>query len=306
MPASMAARVEQNLTSYFELWVELGCSWGAVEAHEERLQQQTGESDEGYSWMYGFQVKAEFPKSLADGWIRSLKNDPERYIPDEHLPDDDDAAMFKIIRSKTEHFKKKAEVSQRVNTSGNVGAMGSAGIQKMGNIINGSGELNLTNTGGHTTETAEIKTPEQLAAEEEEKQRKADERKAAQSDPMNRCKKWLEALPKDITAAKRTLQSIHDNTKVPEEENTDLKNAFEGHIKELGSIRDKLEDALVSNTVPVADLNKASARITKMRQENTTWKEIVRIYDPETTANAKVKSPAQAKWAMAGSVGCDP
>ena len=101
MPASMADRIEQNLTSYFELWVELGCSWGAVEAHEERLQQQTGESDEGYSWMYGFQVKAEFPKSLADGWIRSLKNDPERYIPDEHLPDDDGAAMFKILRSKT-------------------------------------------------------------------------------------------------------------------------------------------------------------------------------------------------------------
>ena len=110
---------------------------------------------------------------------------------------------------------------------------------------------------------------------------------------MNRCKKWLEALPKDITAAKRTLQSIHDNTKVPEEEKADLKNAFEGHIQELGSIRDKLEDALVSNTVPVADLNKASARITKMRQENNTWKEIVRIYDPETKPNAKAKSPAK-------------
>ena len=170
--------------------------------------------------------------------------------------------------------------------------MGSAGIQKMGNIINGIGGSNLPNP-SHTPEPPEQKTPEQLAAEEEEKQRKAVERKAAQSDPMNRCKKWLEALPKDITAAKRTLQSIHDNTKVPEEEKTDLKNAFEGHIKELGSIRDKLEDALVSNTVPVADLNKASARITKMRQENTIWKEIVRIYDPETKPNAKAKSPAK-------------
>eukprot|EP00974_Lingulodinium_polyedra_P080145 7763383-Lingulodinium_polyedra.AAC.1 len=61
MPASMAARVDKNLTSYFELWVELGCSWGAVQAHEERLQQQTVDEDEGYSWMYGFQIRKDFP-----------------------------------------------------------------------------------------------------------------------------------------------------------------------------------------------------------------------------------------------------
>ena len=110
---------------------------------------------------------------------------------------------------------------------------------------------------------------------------------------MHRCKKWLEALPTYITVAKRTLQSIHDNTKVPEEEKTDLKSAFEGNIKELGSIRDKLEDAMVSNTVPVADLNKASARITKMCRENITWKEVDRNCVPETASDAQVKPQAK-------------
>ena len=137
-------------------------------------------------------------------------------------------------------------------------------------------------------------TPEQRAAEGEEKQRRANERNTAQADPMHRCKTWLEALPTDITAAKRTLQSIRDNTKVPEEENTDLKTAFEGHITELGSIRDKLEDVLVSSTVPAADLNKAPTRITQMRQETTTWQGIVQIYDPEAKPNAKAKATAKS------------
>ena len=68
MPPSMYAKVSGNMNYYFELWLQCGCSWGAVVATEKRHCETRHDQDVDFEWLYGFQLKDFVPEDIAKGW----------------------------------------------------------------------------------------------------------------------------------------------------------------------------------------------------------------------------------------------
>ena len=81
--------------------------------HDERIHKETSSEDQDYDWMYGFHVKKTFPPEIAAGWIAALKNGADKFIPDPLLPDNEDAAMYKIFKKWTMKNRREGETHRR-------------------------------------------------------------------------------------------------------------------------------------------------------------------------------------------------
>ena len=231
LPEALRAKVDANLAGYFDIWVKNGCSWGQVMAYEETQVQNSTNNEGLYEWLYGFQVRKTYPADVAEGWIASYKDDPERYQPDACMPENDDAAMFKILTKQTEAMRNTTTNLSKTTLQANVADMGEAGIAKAASFMNsGSGS---STDGLPSCPVPVAKTPEQIAAEEAEKQRKIEERKAVAKDPIVRCKRWLNGLPKDIQTVKDTLKEIEKEEKVPELDKEPSRLELTDHLSKL-------------------------------------------------------------------------
>ena len=274
MPREMSAKVSGNMNFYFELWLKCGCSWGAVVAHEKRQSEVVHDEDVGYEWLYGFQLKETVPKEIAEGWMGAMKCVPELYKPDPFMPDNEDAAMYKILRRHLEGFKKTDKRSQSVELTANVADSGDIGKKAAAELMSEGGALQSIQ-GVDTTPT---KTPEELAAEEAERQKVKEEREAERSKPETKCRRWLANLPKDVELIKKALADIEADKTLPQEKSTALQQEFKTHLSTLTQLRTTLEDALAKKSINMPDLKTAAAEVISMRQSYKSMKEQMKIY----------------------------
>ena len=79
----MTSKVKNHFNHYFKLW---------------RTKQRPTSEEQGDEWMYGFDVKAYFPKQIAEGWVAAMKNVETRCVADALLPDDEGVALYKILK----------------------------------------------------------------------------------------------------------------------------------------------------------------------------------------------------------------
>ena len=276
LPASMADKVNNNLNHYFELWLKCECSWGQVMVHEEQIKIQTTSEERDHEWMYGFDVKKNFPPEIAHGWMTALQTDPTRYQADPLLPDSEDAAMYKILKSWKQKKSKEASRMQKVTLSANAAETSQEGQATAVALMQDKDIEDGEYDDGY--ETGHKRSAEELAHEEMERQKAKRQKDLEKSDPAKRCTRWLAALPKDIKTCKATILDVNSDTTVPEAEKEKIRSSLNNHLNVLADARNRLEDSEATKSHSVPDLNAATSAVVNMRATIKLWVDLLKVW----------------------------
>ena len=275
MPPERSAKVSGNINYYFEMWLRCGCSWGAVVATEKRHCETRRDNEVDYEWMYGFRLKDFVHEHIDKVWMEAMKDDPTFCKPDTFLPDDADAAVYKILKWHLERFKSTDMRSQSVELTANVAETGAAGKQEAADFMQDAGALSSFE--GAAPEKA-AKSPEVLAAEAAQRQKLKEERELERNKPASKCRRWLANLPKDVMLIKKALTDIQADTHLPQAKRESLHSEFTAHLETLTRIRTTLEDALAQDDIKLPDLATAAAEVISMRQSYQSMKAQMKVY----------------------------
>ena len=276
LPNDMATKVNNNLNYYFELWVQCGCSWGQVRIHEERCTEEQHTEDTEYDWTYGFDLKKHLPEEIAIGWMKAMKasGDPTVYRPDPYLKENDDAAMYKILRKHVEQFKRSDARKKAVSLTTSTDDMSTEGKLAAAQFAAGNGPLQIDAGKNLKME----KSCEQLAAEEEERQRVKQEKKRRLEEPLHKASKFLKHLPGDIETVKKALKTIGEETHLPASKKGSLVAEFEGYHEQLTKMRANLENEVAAGNVSAESIMAATADVTVMRKAFQALAALQKIY----------------------------
>ena len=122
-----------------------------------------------------------------------------------------------------------------------------------------------------------LKTPEELAQIEEEKQKVKEEKRLQAEAPMARARKWLNALPRHTETGNTLLQTIRCSS-VPADKKADLEACVLANLNVMKSKRDDLEAAIAAKDIPESLLKDAAFYTVELKNASSRWVQIIQVY----------------------------
>ena len=193
--------------------------------------------------------------------MAAMKDNPEVFSADTWLPENADAARYKILKKHVASYRHTDTSTQRVSLTADPAQTGSAGQQAAVNFMQSNGPLQIE---GDIEEPQ--KSPEQLAAEAEERERVKEEKRNKANAPMNKASKFLKNPPADIATVKKTLNEIIDDPHLPSAKKQKLQGDFESYRDSLTALRAQLEESVAAKSVSPAEIAGAQADVLAVRK----------------------------------------
>ncbi len=184
------------------------------------------------------------------GWIRGMYGNPVLHRPDHILPDSEDAAKFRINVKEMERHSSSETRSQSVQLHvDDVAAAGQEAITASASFM--SSDRGSSDNGGapKEVEIEILKTPEQIADEEQERQRKLKEKKEEASKPVARCRRWLAACPRTMEKVEKVIVEIPLNNIVPGQKKKELLDSISASSEKLKDMRATLQAGLAQQQI---------------------------------------------------------
>ena len=286
MPIALKHEVEGNLKKYFDLWLKCGGNWKEIQMHLTYEKVERNKKTGNFAWLREDQIRDQFPKAIAEAYIDQLFEKPGSYQEHPQLKGVREAAIYRVFISAEETGETEECTGVQARSTAALSDASDSTMGTMQSILGNASENEENGTHEMLSDTKiETRTPQEIALEQQEKLRLAEEKKRLlelkRADPMEQAKTWLAKLPTDIQAAKKKLIEITSSS-VPSDLASEYRELFDKHEKDLQMYRAALENELASTIVNSTTIQRANSVLVKMRADVKTWNELKALYNPDS------------------------
>ena len=286
MPIALKHEVEGNLKKYFDLWLKCGGNWKEIQMHLTYEKVERNKKTGNFAWLREDQIRDQFPKAIAEAYIDQLFEKPGSYQEHPQLKGVREAAIYRVFISAEETGETEESTGVQARSTAALSDASDSTMGTMQSILGNASENEENGTHEMLSDTKiETRTPQEIALEQQEKLRLAEEKKRLlelkRADPMEQAKTWLAKLPTDIQAAKKKLIEITSSS-VPSDLASEYRDLFDKHEKDLQMYRAALENELASTIVNSTTIQRANSVLVKMRADVKTWNELKALYNPDS------------------------
>ena len=286
MPIALKHEVEGNLKKYFDLWLKCGGNWKEIQMHLTYEKVERNKKKGNFAWLREDQIRDQFPKAIAEAYIDQLFEKPGSYQEHPQLKGVREAALYRVFISAQETGETEESTGVQARSTAALSDASDSTMGTMQSILGNASENEENGTHEMLSDTKiETRTPQEIALEQQEKLRLAEEKKRLlelkRADPMEQAKTWLAKLPTDIQAAKKKLIEITSSS-VPSDLASEYRDLFDKHEKDLQMYRAALENELASTIVNSTTIQRANSVLVKMRADVKTWNELKALYNPDS------------------------
>ena len=286
MPIALKHEVEGNLKKYFDLWLKCGGNWKEIQMVLTYEKIERNKKTGNFAWLREDQIRDQFPKAIAEAYIDQLFEKPGSYQEHPQLKGVREAAIYRVFISAEETGETEECTGVQARSTAALSDASDSTMGTMQSILGNASENEENGTHEMLSDTKiETRTPQEIALEQQEKLRLAEEKKRLlelkRADPMEQAKTWLAKLPTDIQAAKKKLIEITSSS-VPSDLASEYRELFDKHEKDLQMYRAALENELASTIVNSTTIQRANSVLVKMRADVKTWNELKALYNPDS------------------------
>lgn len=237
MPIALKHEVEGNLKKYFDLWLKCGGNWKEIQMHLTYERVERNKKKGNFAWLREDQIRDQFPKAIAEAYIDQLFEKPGSYQEHPQLKGMREAAIYRVFISAEETGETEESTGVQARSTATLSDASDSTMGTMQSILGNASENEENGTHEMLSDTKiETRTPQEIALEQQEKLRLAEEKKRLlelkRADPMEQAKTWLAKLPTDIQCAKKKLIEI-TNSNVPSDLAGEYRELFDKHEKDL-------------------------------------------------------------------------
>ena len=286
MPIALKHEVEGNLKKYFDLWLKCGGNWKEIQMHLTYEKVERNKKTGNFAWLREDQIRDQFPKAIAEAYIDQLFEKPGSYQEHPQLKGVREAALYRVFISAQETGETEESTGVQARSTATLSDASDSTMGTMQSILGNASENEENGTHEMLSDTKiETRTPQEIALEQQEKLRLAEEKKRLlelkRADPMEQAKTWLAKLPTDIQSAKKKRIEITSSS-VPSDLASEYRDLFDKHEKDLQMYRAALENELASTIVNSTTIQRANSVLVKMRADVKTWNELKALYNPDS------------------------
>ena len=286
MPIALKHEVDGNLKKYFDLWLKCGGNWKEIQMVLTYEKIERNKKTGNFAWLREDQIRDQFPKAIAEAYIDQLFEKPGSYQEHPQLKGVREAAIYRVFISAEETGETEESTGVQARSTAALSDASDSTMGTMQSILGNASENEENGTHEMLSDTKiETRTPQEIALEQQEKLRLAEEKKRLlelkRADPMEQAKTWLAKLPTDIQAAKKKLIEITSSS-VPSDLASEYRDLFDKHEKDLQMYRAALENELASTIVNSTTIQRANSVLVKMRADVKTWNELKALYNPDS------------------------
>ena len=284
--SEMLEKAQCNPNKYFELWLECDKDWGEVEVIKRKRDTNTTQTQGEQRWMLAKDMDDYFGKTAA----LALRNEPrgtEDHKPHPQCSDErlDQWNCITVVGS-TIRTAISASEQERITR----GALSKAPSSILAAAMAADDQDDPTSVSSGPGPAKDLRTPEEIAAEEEDKQRRKEELRMARLESEHLIRAWLHSLPKDIQKMKAAKVQIA-KASVPTEVKDEYDTQIDKHVDELSQWRDRLEDAAAMQQYDV-QLKQDRVAVARAQAAIVSWEKILEIHDPDSIPKKKQKTSA--------------